>query len=410
MSDFDLHKAALARDLDKVRSLLESGADPLARDERGNTPLSIVAGHASVLCSCAMGDASGLQELSAKSEAVARELRLAMRSRRVPVTIVTGFLGSGKSTLVNGLLARGGRASGTRVAVVENEAGAVGIDGALLVREAAETIIEVNEGCLCCKVRGDLIEAFRGLMVRGGVDAVVVETSGLADVVPVAQTFFLENEVVDHFRLEGLLCVVDARNFEKTVADDPAALRQVAFADRVIINKMDLGSDELAASAERLISSVNPTALVVRTTRCAGVDWLLGKEAATEGARPEEVVRGLLAAPAVPHSLYTSTVLTAGDAIVPRDLFTAWLRLYAFDEAILRVKGFLQFEPDRWTLVQGVRDTIDFVDFQRPAQGSISQLVMIGKTGPLMNLLSASPNLLPKLKQVNGVSRQGGMF
>lgn len=187
---------------------------------------------------------------------------------QIPVTVLTGYLGSGKTTLLNRILSED---HGKRYAVIVNEFGEIGIDNELIV-ESDEEIYEMNNGCVCCTVRGDLIRVVEGLMRRPGrFDAIVVETTGLADPVPVAQTFFMDDDVRSKTRLDAVVALADARHLPLRLNDSREAEDQLAFADVVLLNKTDLvGEDELRA-LEQTIRAINPSARIHRTER-AGVD------------------------------------------------------------------------------------------------------------------------------------------
>ncbi|GAC1390854.1 MAG: GTP-binding protein [Variovorax sp.] len=182
---------------------------------------------------------------------------------KIPVTVITGYLGSGKTTLLNHILSG---QQGRKVAVIVNEFGEVGIDGQLIVQDGAdEQLIEFNNGCLCCTVRGDLIETITRLQERAGeLDAIMIETTGLADPAPVASTFFVSEEIRASTRLDSFVTVVDAVNLEKNLEQSVEAQEQVAFADIVLINKTDLVSEEAVARVERRVRSLNPLAKIHR--------------------------------------------------------------------------------------------------------------------------------------------------
>ena len=156
---------------------------------------------------------------------------------QIPVTVLTGYLGAGKTTLLNRILTED---HGRRYAVIVNEFGEIGIDNDLIV-DADEEVFEMNNGCVCCTVRGDLIRVLSGLMKRKGrFDAIIVETTGLADPGPVAQTFFVDDEIKSKTRLDSVTTVVDALHVGRRIDDSREAREQIAFADQIILNKTDL--------------------------------------------------------------------------------------------------------------------------------------------------------------------------
>ena len=191
------------------------------------------------------------------------QLNPTAQDRKIPVTVITGYLGSGKTTLLNHILTG---QQGRKIAVIVNEFGEVGIDGQLIVRDDDEQLIEFNNGCLCCTVRGDLIETITKLQERAGeLDAIIIETTGLADPAPVASTFFVSEEIRASTRLDSFVTVVDVVNLEKNLAQSVEAQEQVAFADIVLVNKVDLASEEAVARVERTVRSLNPLATIHRT-------------------------------------------------------------------------------------------------------------------------------------------------
>jgi G3E family GTPase len=185
-------------------------------------------------------------------------------SGKTPVTVLTGYLGAGKTTLLNRILSED---HGKRYAVIVNEFGEVGIDNDLIVG-ADEEVFEMNNGCVCCTVRGDLIRVVSGLMKRkGGFDAIIVETTGLADPGPVAQTFFVDDDVRAKTALDSVTTVVDAKHLLLRLADSKEAAEQVAFADQIILNKTDLVTEAELATVERAIRKLNPLAPIHRAER-----------------------------------------------------------------------------------------------------------------------------------------------
>src|SRR3954471_16253260 len=198
-------------------------------------------------------------------------------SGKIPVTVLTGYLGAGKTTLLNRILTE---EHGKRYAVIVNEFGEVGIDNDLVVG-ADEEGFEMNNGCVCCTVRGDLIRVLQGLMKRkGGFDAIVVETTGLADPGPVAQTFFVDEDVKAKTRLDSVTTVVDAKHLPLRLKDSKEAAEQIAFADQIILNKTDLVTEAELAEVERAIRTLNPLAPIRRAERSnVPLDAILGRHA-----------------------------------------------------------------------------------------------------------------------------------
>jgi G3E family GTPase len=185
-------------------------------------------------------------------------------SEKVPVTVLTGYLGAGKTTLLNRILSE---PHGKKYAVIVNEFGEIGIDNDLVVG-ADEEVFEMNNGCICCTVRGDLVRILDGLMRRKGkFDAIIVETTGLADPAPVAQTFFMDENVGRKTKLDAVVTVADAKWLNERLKDAPEAKNQIAFADVILINKTDLVSPDELNEVEARIRGINPYAKLHRTER-----------------------------------------------------------------------------------------------------------------------------------------------
>ena len=201
----------------------------------------------------------------------------APQTEKVPVTVLTGYLGAGKTTLLNRILSE---PHGKKYAVIVNEFGEIGIDNDLVVG-ADEEVFEMNNGCICCTVRGDLVRILDGLMRRKGkFDAIIVETTGLADPAPVAQTFFMDENVGKKTRLDAVVTVADARWLSDRLKDAPEAKNQIAFADVILINKTDLVSPAELAEVEARIRGINPYAKLHKTQRAQiALDEVLGRNA-----------------------------------------------------------------------------------------------------------------------------------
>ena len=188
-----------------------------------------------------------------------------LTSSKIPVTVLTGYLGAGKTTLLNRILSEN---HGKKYAVIVNEFGEIGIDNDLIIG-ADEEVFEMNNGCVCCTVRGDLVRILDGLMKRKGkFDAIIVETTGLADPAPVAQTFFVDEDVQKNARLDAVVTVADAKWLSDRLKDAPEAKNQIAFADVIVLNKTDLVSKAELAEVEARIRGINPYAKLHRTERC----------------------------------------------------------------------------------------------------------------------------------------------
>jgi G3E family GTPase len=196
---------------------------------------------------------------------------------KTPVTVLTGYLGAGKTTLLNRILTED---HGKKYAVIVNEFGEIGIDNDLVVG-ADEEVFEMNNGCVCCTVRGDLIRIVQGLMKRkGGFDAIIIETTGLADPGPVAQTFFVDDDVKAKTQLDSVTAVVDAKHVLLRLSDSKEAAEQIAFADQIVLNKTDLVSEPDLRMIEARIRRLNPLAPIHRAVRSdVPLNLILGRGA-----------------------------------------------------------------------------------------------------------------------------------
>ncbi|MBC8130314.1 MAG: GTP-binding protein [Rhizobiaceae bacterium] len=348
------------------------------------------------------------------------------KDAQIPVTVLTGYLGAGKTTLLNRILSGD---HGKRYAVIVNEFGEIGIDNDLIV-ESDEEIYEMNNGCVCCTVRGDLVRVVEGLTKRKGrFDAIIVETTGLADPVPVAQTFFMDEDVRAKTKLDAVVALVDAKHLPLRLKDSREAEDQIAFADVVLLNKTDLVTPEELAKIEATVRAINPHAVIHRTERAEiALDRVLGQGAfdlarvldadpefldAAKAAHDEHVCgpdcdhdhhdhaghdhhghdhghghdhhgHGHGHAHAAPIHDITVTSVSLRGGELDEKLFFPWIQKLTQEEGpnILRLKGIIAFagDPDRY-VVQGVHMIIEG-DHQRPwrdTEAHESKLVFIGR-------------------------------
>jgi G3E family GTPase len=332
-------------------------------------------------------------------------------STKIPVTVLTGYLGAGKTTLLNRILSE---PHGQKFAVIVNEFGEIGIDNDLVVG-ADEEIFEMNNGCICCTVRGDLVRIIDGLMRRKGkFDAIIVETTGLADPAPVAQTFFMDDNVGGKARLDAVVTVADAKWLKDRLRDAPEAKNQIAFADVILINKTDLVEPEDLREVEARIRGINPYARLHRTERCqVPLPEVLGRNA-FDLDRILDVEPAFLEADGDGHAHdhdhdhahghdhghdhhhhglkhyhdedMQSLSLKTDQPLDP-DKFFPWVQDLVAKEGpnILRSKGILAFKDDPARFVfQGVHMILDG-DHQRPwgaEEKRESRIVFIGRKLP----------------------------
>ena len=274
----------------------------------------------------------------------------------IPVTVLTGFLGAGKTTLLNRLLSE---SHGRRFAVIVNEFGEIGIDNELIV-SSDEEIYLMNNGCICCSVRGDLIRVLSGLVKRrGSFDAVVLETTGLADPAAIIQTFAMDEDIRDAFRLDSVVTVVDAFHYPRHAAENRQALEQVVYADLVLLNKTDLVSPDVLDGIKEQVRRINDAARIVDTVRCqVPIDTLLDRNAFDIG-RLLFRNPGLSGATAHGHEHdhgIVSTSLTVAEALNPERLGD-FLRILLRDKGqdIYRCKGIMHVAGARQRFIfQGV--------------------------------------------------------
>jgi len=322
---------------------------------------------------------------------------------KIPVTVLTGYLGAGKTTLLNRILSE---PHGKKFAVIVNEFGEIGIDNDLVVN-ADEEVFEMNNGCICCTVRGDLVRIIDGLMRRKGkFDAIIVETTGLADPAPVAQTFFMDEAVGSKTKLDAVVTVADAKWLADRLKDAPEAKNQIAFADVILVNKTDLVTPEELGELEARIRGLNPYARLHRTQRAKiDINEVLGRNAFDldrildiepsfldsgehhhdhdHGHDHHHHGNGLKHY----HDEEMQSVSIKTDKPLDPDKFFPWIQdLVATDGPnILRCKGILSFKDDDERFVfQGVHMILDG-DHQRPWRADEkrdSRIVFIGRNLP----------------------------
>lgn len=316
---------------------------------------------------------------------------------RIPVTVLTGFLGSGKTTLLNHILVE---THGRKIAIIENEFGEVGIDDALLAQNAktqiGEEIVEMMNGCICCTVRQDLIVVLKKLAARpkGSIEAVVIETTGLADPAPVAQTFFVDDEVSAAFRLDGIVTMVDANHIEQHLDEvkpdgvENEAVEQVAFADRMLLNKTDLVEHADLKRVEARLRGINRFAPIFQTCQSRiSVENVLN-------IKGFDLDRTLKMDPEFlnedgehEHDDTVSSLSVTEDGDVDLDLVQSWISTILREKGadIYRMKGVLSIAnaPNRF-VYQGVHMIFsgEFDTKWEDGERRSNKLVFIGKNLP----------------------------
>ncbi len=305
-----------------------------------------------------------------------------MSETTIPVTVLTGYLGAGKTTLLNRILSEN---HGRKYAVVINEFGELGVDNDLVV-DSDEEVFEMNNGCICCTVRGDLIRIVGGLMKRRGkFDGIIIETTGLANPAPVAQTFFVDEGVRARTRLDAIVTVVDAKNLPARLIDSAEAEAQIAFADVIVLNKTDLVNEAELEAVEASIRKINRFARIHRTQRSAvAIADVLDQGGFDLQRILADVQPGFLTETDHEHDDDINSISFEVTRPIDPEKFNAWISqlLQEKGQDLLRTKGILHYEgDDRRFAFQAVHMIADgdFIGPWRDGEEKRSRLVFIGR-------------------------------
>ncbi len=312
-----------------------------------------------------------------------------MANTHVPVTILTGFLGSGKTTLLNRILKE---QHGHRIAVIENEFGEEGVDNDLLLQDRDEQIVEMNNGCICCTVRGDLIRILGDLRARRdsgeiAFERVVIETTGMADPGPVAQTFFVDDDIADYYLLDAVITIVDVLHGEQQLDQHREAQEQVGFADRILLSKADLVDEAAVQRLKARLGRMNPRAPVrpvhfgdvpiaevldIRGFNLNAVLEIDPQFLESDEHRHDDAVQSFVFRAERPF-----------DPLKLEDFLSGLIQVYGPD--MLRYKGLLHMKgSDRQTVFQGVHMMMGADTGRRwqPGEKRSSRMIFIGRNLP----------------------------
>jgi G3E family GTPase len=300
----------------------------------------------------------------------------------IPVTVLTGYLGAGKTTLLNRILSE---KHGKKYAVIINEFGELGVDNDLVI-DSDEEVFEMNNGCICCTVRGDLIRIVNALLKRKDrFDGIIVETTGLADPAPVAQTFFVDEDVRAKACLDAIITVVDAKHLFARLEDSHEAEEQVAFADVIVLNKVDLVTADELAAVEARIRTINPRARLLKSTKAdVPIDDLLGRGSFDLDRILEIEPDFLTGEDDHEHDDGITSVSLTHPGYLNEDRFREWIGgvLAEQGQDLLRTKGILYFaEDDRRFAFQAVHMIADgdYVSPRKADEARSSRIVFIGR-------------------------------
>jgi G3E family GTPase len=300
---------------------------------------------------------------------------------QIPVTVLTGYLGAGKTTLLNRILTE---QHGRKYAVVINEFGELGVDNDLVV-DTDEEVFEMNNGCICCTVRGDLIRIVAGLMKRRDkFDGIIIETTGLAQPAPVAQTFFVDDTVRAKTRLDAIITVVDAKHLPARLADSHEAEDQIAFADVIVLNKMDLVTAAEAAEVEAAIRKINKFAKIHHATKSNVPIAELLDQGAFDLNRVLAHTPGFLQDDTHEHNDDIASMSFEVESPIDPERFNAWIGALLAEQGqnLLRTKGILSYVgDDRRFAFQAVHMIADgdFIGPWKDGDPRTSRLVFIGR-------------------------------
>jgi G3E family GTPase len=303
-----------------------------------------------------------------------------MHHELIPATVITGYLGAGKTTLLNRILTGD---HGKKIAVIVNEFGEVGIDGDLLIH-SDEEIIEMNNGCICCNIRGDLVRIVDSLLGRNlPIDCLIIETTGLADPGPIIQSFFIDELLVGRFRLNAIVTLVDALHVSQHI-QSPEASEQIAFADLIIVNKTDLVAGAELNALQSTLKAMNPLAGVVTTTHGqVDVDTLMQLKS-FDISNALRIDPDLMEADSHVHEQGVTSISLCFDGVVNGQLFNQWI--YQFTQLhgadVFRSKGILNLDgAARRFVFQGVHMILDGRPGKPwlPSESRCNQLVFIGR-------------------------------
>ncbi len=303
------------------------------------------------------------------------------QSAQVPVTVLTGYLGAGKTTLLNRILSEN---HGRKYAVVINEFGELGVDNDLVV-DTDEEVFEMNNGCVCCTVRGDLIRIVGGLMKRRDkFDGIIIETTGLANPAPVAQTFFVDDAVRAGTRLDAIVTVVDAKHLPQRLTDSHEAADQIAFADVIVLNKTDLVTAEQLEAVEQQIRQINKFAVIHRSTNANVPIGELLDQGTFDLTRVLARTPDFLTDSEHEHNDDIGSMSFEVERPIDPEKFNAWIGalLATQGQDLLRTKGILSYAGDNrrfaFQAVHMIADG-DFIGPWKDGEPRTSRIVFIGR-------------------------------